>query len=284
MNNSKLLSHLSTTTAARDMLEILQKSGHEKLRYWGFSYGTILGGVFAGLYPEKVDRLVSDGNVDYNDWFNLGYRNFLADADIIADAFDNSCYKVGESRCALWANTPRKIRERREHILEHVKKYPVAIAPSDADIPRFMTYSLLQIFTRGSFYAPVYKVTDLANVYAAIEKNDGMVYYNISSQPGPVIATQDVPIGQPRETFAEADAAFAVSCSDWLGRDDADSFLAYTQDLKETSKWFGGTSTFQRLACAGWPTTQKWHVTNSMFAILSAILDEEALTYLRRRL
>lgn len=268
MNASKLLSHLSTATAARDMLAILQAAGHEKLRYWGFSYGTILGGVFAGLYPERVDRLVSDGNVDYNDWFHLGYQNFLADADTIADAFDNNCYKVGESRCALWSNTPRKIRQRREHILEHVKKYPVAIAPDSLpgkgpDIPRFVTYSLLQIFTRGSLYAPVYKVTDMAKVYAALEKNDGMVYYNISTQPGPVIATQDVPIDEPRETFAEADAAFAVSCSDWLGRDDVDSFLAYTNALEETSQWVGGTSTFQRLACAGWPTNQKWHVTNS---------------------
>lgn len=62
MNGTNLLENLSTAAAARDMLEILEKSGHSKLRYWGLSYGTILGGVFAGLYPDKVDRLVSDGS------------------------------------------------------------------------------------------------------------------------------------------------------------------------------------------------------------------------------
>lgn len=52
---------LGSASIARDMLEILDKTGNEKLRYWGFSYGTVLGGVFAGLYPERVERLVSDG-------------------------------------------------------------------------------------------------------------------------------------------------------------------------------------------------------------------------------
>lgn len=223
----------------------------------------------ATLTPANV------GNVDYEDWFTLGYRNFLADADTIADAFDNTCYKVGEEKCALWSNTPRKIRDRRERILEQVKTHPVVIpagsitASSDGeskpepDTPQFLTYALLQIFTRGSFYAPVFKVADMARVYAAAEKNDGSVYYTIASKPGPMIATKDTPIDEPRETFAENDAAFAISCSDWLGRDDADGFLEYTEELEATSKWVGGASTFQRLACAGWPTKQNWHVTKS---------------------
>jgi pimeloyl-ACP methyl ester carboxylesterase len=58
---SETLSFLSTISVARDMLEIMNKAGIEKLRYWGFSYGTFLGGVFASMWPEKVERLVSDG-------------------------------------------------------------------------------------------------------------------------------------------------------------------------------------------------------------------------------
>lgn len=61
MNSTSILRHLSSASVARDMLEILDKTGNSKLRYWGFSYGTILGGVFAGLYPDRVERLVSDG-------------------------------------------------------------------------------------------------------------------------------------------------------------------------------------------------------------------------------
>ena len=61
MAASGILEHLSSAYAARDMLAVLEGTGHRALRYWGISYGSILGGVFAGLYPDRVERLVSDG-------------------------------------------------------------------------------------------------------------------------------------------------------------------------------------------------------------------------------
>lgn len=60
-NGTNILSHLSTASHARDMLEILDQLGEDQLKFWGFSYGTILGGTFAALYPDRVGRLVSDG-------------------------------------------------------------------------------------------------------------------------------------------------------------------------------------------------------------------------------
>jgi hypothetical protein len=61
MESSRLLSHIGTPSHARDLLELLHLTGYEKLRFWGFSYGTILGGYFAAMYPSRVERLVSDG-------------------------------------------------------------------------------------------------------------------------------------------------------------------------------------------------------------------------------
>lgn len=52
---------MSTAYTARDMVEIVEKVGYHKFRYWGFSYGTILGGALAGMFPDRVERLVSDG-------------------------------------------------------------------------------------------------------------------------------------------------------------------------------------------------------------------------------
>ena len=37
----------------------------------GFSYGTALGDTFAAMFPDKVGRMVLDGNQDPNEYWNL---------------------------------------------------------------------------------------------------------------------------------------------------------------------------------------------------------------------
>ncbi|MDX3384899.1 alpha/beta hydrolase [Streptomyces niveiscabiei] len=60
----ELLSHVSTTDTARDMDLMRQVLGDDKLHYFGTSYGTELGGVYAHLFPKNVGRLVLDAVVD----------------------------------------------------------------------------------------------------------------------------------------------------------------------------------------------------------------------------
>jgi pimeloyl-ACP methyl ester carboxylesterase len=59
-----LLAHVSTTDTARDMDLMRQVLGDTELHYFGISYGTELGGVYAHLFPERVGRLVLDAVVD----------------------------------------------------------------------------------------------------------------------------------------------------------------------------------------------------------------------------
>ncbi|MBQ1093889.1 alpha/beta hydrolase [Streptomyces sp. B93] len=60
----KLLAHVSTTDTARDMDLMRQALGDDKMHYFGISYGTELGGVYAHLFPDKVGRLTLDAVVD----------------------------------------------------------------------------------------------------------------------------------------------------------------------------------------------------------------------------
>ncbi|MFJ9537894.1 alpha/beta hydrolase [Streptomyces sp. NPDC101225] len=60
----KLLAHVSTTDTARDMDLMRQVLGDTKMHYFGISYGTELGGVYAHLFPTHVGRLILDAVVD----------------------------------------------------------------------------------------------------------------------------------------------------------------------------------------------------------------------------
>ena len=58
-----LLDHLSVADSARDLDVLRAVLGEERLTYYGASYGSALGAVYAGLFPERVGRLVLDAGV-----------------------------------------------------------------------------------------------------------------------------------------------------------------------------------------------------------------------------
>ena len=61
---SALLHNLTTRDSAKDMDSIRQALGQQQITYYGFSYGTYLGQVYATLFPSHVRRLILDSNVD----------------------------------------------------------------------------------------------------------------------------------------------------------------------------------------------------------------------------
>ncbi|MFE7965013.1 alpha/beta hydrolase [Streptomyces cellulosae] len=63
-NSGRMLPRVRTTDAARDLDLMRQVLGDDKLHYFGVSYGTELGGVYAHLFPDKVGRAVFDAVVD----------------------------------------------------------------------------------------------------------------------------------------------------------------------------------------------------------------------------
>ena len=61
--NPKIIAHVSTVEAARDMDVLRAALGESKLNYLGASYGTFLGATYAGLFPGQMGRFVLDGPV-----------------------------------------------------------------------------------------------------------------------------------------------------------------------------------------------------------------------------
>ncbi|MET8700276.1 alpha/beta hydrolase [Kitasatospora sp. NPDC004723] len=88
-NSGAVLPYVDTVSAARDLDLLRQVLGDDRLHYFGFSYGTELGGVYAHLYPHDVGRLVMDAVVDPTQdplqsslgqakGFQLALENFMA--------------------------------------------------------------------------------------------------------------------------------------------------------------------------------------------------------------
>ena len=59
-----LTPHVDTVDTARDMDRIRQALGVSTVSYYGLSYGTVLGTVYASLFPHRIRAMVLDGAVD----------------------------------------------------------------------------------------------------------------------------------------------------------------------------------------------------------------------------
>ena len=84
--SGRLLEHISTIDTVRDLDLMRALVGDEKLTYYGYSYGTYIGAVYAELFPFNVGRLGLDAAVNITDsdeviqamGFDLALGNFAA--------------------------------------------------------------------------------------------------------------------------------------------------------------------------------------------------------------
>ncbi len=56
-----ILGHVATVDTARDLDQIRQALGEQRINYIGLSYGTFLGQVYANMFPRHVRAMVLDG-------------------------------------------------------------------------------------------------------------------------------------------------------------------------------------------------------------------------------
>ncbi|MFJ2749766.1 alpha/beta hydrolase [Streptomyces sp. NPDC087297] len=122
-NAQRVLPHVSTVEAARDMDLLRAVLGDEKLNYVGASYGTLLGATYADLFPDRVGRLVLDGamdparpalelNRDQTEGFETAFTSFAKD-----------CAKQAD--CPLGKGDPDAVAARLKEFFRKVDAQPV---------------------------------------------------------------------------------------------------------------------------------------------------------------
>ncbi|MCP9206251.1 alpha/beta hydrolase [Streptomyces sp. NEAU-Y11] len=93
--SGRVLPHVDTVSAARDMDLMRQVLGDRKLSYFGISYGTELGGVYAHLFPRNVGRAVLDAVVDPTEDPEEGAYGQAKGFQLALDNYLKDCAKKG---------------------------------------------------------------------------------------------------------------------------------------------------------------------------------------------
>ncbi len=111
-----LIKHLSTQDVAKDMDVARQAVGDAKMTYLGKSYGTYLGTVYAGLFPDKVGRFVLDGAIAVgltNDQMNQGQADGFETA---TRAYVADCVK--QRGCPLGTDLEGGLAKLRDYLVK----------------------------------------------------------------------------------------------------------------------------------------------------------------------
>jgi pimeloyl-ACP methyl ester carboxylesterase len=114
-----LLDHLKTTDSVADMESIRTALGAKQINYYGFSYGTYLGQVYATQHPDRVRRMVFDANVDPRlIWYDANLKQDPAFERVMGIFFDwvakhDDVYGLGTSGADVERTYYRVLRQLR---------------------------------------------------------------------------------------------------------------------------------------------------------------------------
>ena len=179
----ELLPHMRTVDVAKDLDALRRAVGQKKLNYYGFSYGTYLGQVYATLFPKQVGRFVWDGVLDADKAFyeaNL-QQNVQFDKNI--NTWFNWLAKNDEAFGL--GRDGRKIRQGYYRMLRKLDRQPAAggkLGPDELnDALTSAAYYVYDWVEIGQAYATLIKTgegEDILDFYGGPGDDNGFAVYN----------------------------------------------------------------------------------------------------------
>ncbi|KAJ6480976.1 TAP-like protein-domain-containing protein [Mycena sanguinolenta] len=262
------LRFMTTDHTARDMLRIVQAHGREKLQYWGFSYGSILGATFAAMFPQHVGRLVIDGVMDAEDYYATKWSKNLFDADKAWMSFIDGCVAAGPSACALHAPTSAEIVAKVDKIYASLRARPIPVRTDNAS--GLIDWNLVRGVLFSSLYSPYAFFSTGARILADLYQGNGTSLFEILQQQ-PAFQCACDPSEYQFERLPEA--LYGLLCNDGERiSPEYEDVVAHYERLSETSSW-ADVWAFLRMPCLDWPDFPKNHfrgpfVANTSFPLL----------------
>lgn len=168
--NSQDIAHLLDLNQA-------QKGVHGKpqLWYYGQSYGTVLGQTFAALYPDRVGRMILDGNIDGTTYYTGFDPDKVHDTVAAFQNFFESCYEAGPEKCEFFGNAtrPEDISNRYLALVESLKTSPLNYTtPAKRFEPEFITDDMVTTILFDAMYDPLSKFSVAARKLSILEQGN----------------------------------------------------------------------------------------------------------------
>ena len=158
---SALAGSLTSADNARDLDRIRQALGLSRISFYGLSYGTVLGTVYADLFPHRVDRMILDGAVDLN-------ASLVQQAEQEAPAIEQSLHHffascAAQSACPLGADPEGAFRALAGSLARHPLPAPGAGDPVPVTVGDLDTATLFDLSVPG--FTPTYEAALVAAVH-----------------------------------------------------------------------------------------------------------------------
>ncbi|MBT2402968.1 MULTISPECIES: alpha/beta hydrolase [unclassified Streptomyces] len=242
-NSRKVLPYVGTENAARDLDRIRQALGDEKLNYFGISYGTELGGVYAHLFPKNVGRAVFDAVVDPTKTSEEGALGQAKGFQLALGNFAQDCVNRGDE-CRLQGSTAKEIEA---NIVKLQKD--LAVKPIAGIGGRMLTDSAA---TNGIAQA-LYSKQLWPLLEQGLDEADG-------GQGQLLMALSDALNGRDQQGhYSNIGAAnTAINCVDSKDRYTLEQTKSKLPAFRSTSPVFGDFLGWALMSCTDWPVPGAW--------------------------
>ncbi|MER6087147.1 alpha/beta hydrolase [Streptomyces bluensis] len=235
-NSGAMLPHVRTTDAARDMDLMRQVLGDRKLYYFGISYGTELGGVYAHLFPKNVGRAVFDAVVDPTQNPEQGSLGQAKGFQLALDNYARNCVSMAEG-CPV-GDTPQDVKNRIAVLLKNLDAKPIPGIP-----PRKLTQSLATDGILQALYSQELWKYLTQGLYQAYQGDGKVLMLLADSLNGR---------NENGEYSNLIPANVAISCADDKPRYTVKDVTAKLPEFRAASPLFGDTLAWEMLSCSDW--------------------------------
>ena len=235
-HSKKTLPHVRTTDAARDMDLMRQVLGDDKLYYFGISYGTELGGVYAHLFPKHVGRAVFDAVVDPTQNSEQGSLGQAEGFQLALDNFAEDCTSKTED-CPV-GDTAQDVKDRIAKLLADLDRKPIPGIGQRLLTQTAATNGIAQALYSKDFWE--YLVEGLQQAY----DGDGRVLMLLSDSLN----------GRSENgEYSNITAAnIAISCADDKPRYTAADVERRLPEFRAASPLFGDFLAWSMVSCTDW--------------------------------